>query len=76
MTEWKTIDKMPKSIKKSGKPVDVWSESHGRCTNVKWEQLSRTNGFFSPVQSGYSCIRDATHYMDIPDAPTNSKEGI
>lgn len=27
------------------------------------------NDFFAPYHSGYSCIRDATHWMPLPSPP-------
>lgn len=67
--EWMRIGKRAKT----GRTVDIWSKSLGRCTDMKWEQLSRTNGFFSCVNAGYSCVRDATHYL-IPQPPEEQKD--
>lgn len=52
--------------------VDIWSKSCGRLANYKYviNYAGKVgNNFFDPVRSGIVCIRDATHWMPIPDPP-------
>jgi hypothetical protein len=64
---WQPIDTAPKD----GTPIDIWRPSWGgeRCVNMKREDLGKGNVFYSPVVSGPCCVRDATHWMPIPEAP-------
>jgi hypothetical protein len=64
MTSWQPIETAPKD----GTPVDLWYEGE-RLTNYSWEQLSPDNGFFSPNRSGVCGVRNASHWMPIPEAP-------
>ena len=65
--EWLPIETAPKDAT----PVDIWRPAWGgvRCTNMQRNDLGNGNVFYSPVVSGYSCVRDATHWMPIPEAP-------
>ncbi|MDU9415531.1 DUF551 domain-containing protein [Pseudomonas sp. zfem005] len=65
----KCSERMPEA----GVTVDIWSRKHAqRLANY---QLVRNyggkqgNDFFEPVYSGYSCIRDASHWMPLPEEP-------
>ncbi len=41
---------------------------------MRWRQLSPGNGFFEPVKSGPTCVRDATHWMPLPPHPYGAEE--
>lgn len=60
---WQPIANAPKD----NTPVDLWSPSHGRLTNYRRIERTKTNVFYDPVCSGVVCVRDATHFMFIPD---------
>lgn len=66
MTSWQPIETAPKD----GAPVDLWDDGR-RLTDYSWEQLTPTNGFFSPNVSGPSVVREATHWMPIPEPPND-----
>lgn len=67
MSEWMPIDTAPKD----GTPIDIWIPRFGgmRLTNMRFVRLSRNNCFFDPVESGPCCVRDATHWMPLPEPP-------
>ena len=60
---WLPIDTAPAD----GTPVDLWRDE--RLPNMRRVALSPSNVFYEPVISGYSCVRDATHWMPIPKDP-------
>lgn len=62
---WMPIESAPKD----GTQVDIWSAKHGRCVNMTREDLGDGNIFYSPVESGFCVVRDATHYQPLPPAP-------
>ena len=64
---WLPIETAPKDQT----PVDLWRPSWGgeRCTNMRRVDLGNGNVFYEPVSSGPSCVRDATHWMPIPQNP-------
>ena len=64
---WKLIEDAPNNLT----PIDIWRSYYGggRCVNMIRIDLGEGNIFYSPVESGPSCVRDATHWMDIPGAP-------
>lgn len=64
---WQPIETAPRD----GTIVDLWRPNYGgeRLCAYRWEQLSEGNGFFSPVGSGYCVVRDATHWMPLPEPP-------
>lgn len=63
---WQPIETAPKD----GTVVDLYRQSYSeRLCNYKWIQLSPSNGFFECVESGYTCVRDATHWMPLPEPP-------
>ena len=72
MVGWQPIETAPKNET----PVDIWRPGFGgdlwggeRCTNMRRTDLGKGNVFYSPVKSGPCCVRDATHWMPLPDAP-------
>ena len=67
MTQWRDIKTAPKD----DTPVDLWRPSFGgeRLTNMRLVTHGIKNSFYEPVISGPSCVRDATHWMPIPEAP-------
>ena len=71
---WQPIETAPKDDTR----VDLWRPwtlSDGtvyggeRCTNMRRIELAPDNIFYSPDYSGPSCVRDATHWMPIPEPP-------
>lgn len=64
---WQPIETAPQDAT----PVDIWRSGHGgeRCTNMRRVDLGGGNVFYEPVESGPSCVRDASHWMPIPGAP-------
>lgn len=63
---WQPIETAPKD----GTPVDVWRAIGERCTNMRRVRLGRNNVFYVPAgEYGYSCVRDATHWMPLPEPP-------
>jgi hypothetical protein len=60
---WQPIANAPKD----NTPVDLWSPSHERLTNYRRVERTKTNVFYDPICSGVVCVRDATHFMFIPD---------
>lgn len=63
---WRPIEEAPKD----GAPVDLWSPEHGgRLTNYRFVWLTKDNQFFEPIEGGYTCVRDATHFMPLPAPP-------
>jgi Protein of unknown function (DUF551) len=65
--KWQPIETAPKD----STPIDIWSPSWGgeRWVNMQREDLGNGNIFYSSVSNGYGVIRDATHWMPIPEAP-------
>jgi hypothetical protein len=62
-------ERMPKSRQRVILYVPVYGEI---CCDYVYEQDykgNKGNSFFSPYHSGYSCIRDATHWMPLPEPP-------
>jgi hypothetical protein len=49
-------------------PTDIWSAQYGRCVNMI---RHKDGSYWYPHGSGYSCIRDATHWMRV-----NPPDGI
>ena len=65
--EWQPIETAPKN----NIPIDIWRQSFGgeRLTNMCRVDFGNGNVFYDPVKSGPCCVRDATHWMPLPDAP-------
>jgi hypothetical protein len=69
MNEWIDIVKLTPP---DNQAVDVWSASCGRCTNCGYVRNiggKKGNNFFVSMNAGPACIRDATHWMRIPEPP-------
>jgi hypothetical protein len=65
-SHWQPIATAPKD----GTIVDLWSPGDGgRLTNYRRVRLSKTNIFYEPVFSGFAVVRDATHWMPLPEPP-------
>lgn len=54
--------------------VDLWTPDDGRLTNYRRVNMSKTNIFYEPTQDGLAVVRDATHWMPLPDAPNAPHE--
>ncbi len=65
MNTWKPIATAPKDKT----PVDLWSTYYGRLPNYVRVERSATNVFYDPNYAGVCCVRDATHWMPIPEGP-------
>lgn len=64
-TEWQPIETAPENI-----PIDVWrSEWRERVCNVVKIDRGNGNVFFAGTTSGPTCIRDASHWMPLPEPP-------
>lgn len=64
---WRPIAEAPKDAT----PVDLWApDFKGRMCNMRRVQLKKDNVFYEPIESGYTCVRDATHFMLVPQPPT------
>ena len=64
-TEWQPIETAPENI-----PIDVWrSEWRERVCNVVKIDRGNGNVFFAGTTSGPTCIRDASHWMQLPEPP-------
>jgi hypothetical protein len=63
--EWLPISTAPKDPT----IIDIWTPDDGRLTDYRREELSPTNVFYEPVHSGVCVVRDATHWMPIPEPP-------
>jgi hypothetical protein len=61
---WRPIETAPQD----GTPVDIFADGV-RLPDMRRVQLGPENVFYSPVNSGPSCVRDATHWMPLPAAP-------
>lgn len=64
---------------RDGTAIDLWRPNWQgdvalgeRCANMRWVQLTKTNGFFDPVESGPCAVRDASHWMPIPAPPVSA----
>lgn len=65
MRLWQPIDTAPQD----DTPVDIWRAGGELCTNMSRVEMSPNNVFYSPNYAGPSCVRDATHWMPIPEPP-------
>lgn len=64
---WKPIETAPKD----NTIVDIWRTGFGgeRCTNMRRVDHGAGNVFYQPVLAGASVVRDATHWMPLPEPP-------
>ena len=68
---WRPIKTAPKDAT----PIDLWrSQWNERAVNMRRVELSAENVFYEAVESGPSCVRDATHWMPIPTPPTTEPD--
>ena len=69
--EWQPIETAPKD----DTPVDLWRPSCGgeRLANMRRIELSPGNVFYAAIESGYNCVRDATHWMPQPSPPVATR---
>jgi len=75
MNKWKPI----KQEFDNGVILDIFSKSEGRLCNYRFSKnayRTKGNNFFEPVVCGPSCVRDATHWMPIPENPKSPPETI
>jgi predicted RNA-binding protein with PUA domain len=63
--EWKPIQTAPKD----NTIVDIWSKEHGRLVDYVRVDYNKDgkNIFYEPTMNGYSCVRDATHWMIVEE---------
>ena len=71
--EWQPIETAPKDEA----VIDIYTPEHGigRCVYMRRVDLGKGNIFYEQTQGGYSCIRTATHWMPLPEAPNVQIEG-
>ena len=70
--KWLQIETAPKDATPIDLWVPFWSDDLGRgqrVPNMKREDLGNGNVFYSPVYAGPCCVRNASHWLPIPDAP-------
>lgn len=66
--KWQPIETAPKD----STPVDIWrSKWKERAVNMRRVELAPNNVFYEPIGSGPGAVRDASHWMPIPEPPTN-----
>lgn len=63
---WRPISEAPKD----DTPVDIWSKSNCRLANYFRVELEDGDWFYDPVEDGVTTVRDATHFMPLPEPPT------
>jgi hypothetical protein len=67
---WRPIAEAPKD----DTLVDLWRGEWGyRATNMRRVDLGGGNVFYAADGAGPSCVRDATHWMSIPEPPEVSE---
>lgn len=64
-TQWLPIETAPKD----GTVVDIWSKMYGRLTAYVRTDLGDGNVFYEQTEGGYTCVRDVTHWMPLPQGP-------
>lgn len=62
---WRPIADAPKD----STPVDIWSRSNGRLANYSRVHYGGGNYAYDPVEDGVTTVRDATHFMPLPEPP-------
>lgn len=65
LLKWQPIETAPKD----GSVVDLWRDGV-RLTNMRRVDLGGGDTFHEAIAEGYSCVRDASHWMLVPTAPT------
>lgn len=66
---WRPMSEAPKD----GTPVDLWrGKWNERVVNMRRVELAPDNVFYEPVESGPSCVRDATAWRPIPPPPEDA----
>ena len=70
---WRPIETAPQN----GTPVDIWRPGRvgrvgERCPNMRRVDLGGGNVFYEPVESGPTCVRNATHWAALPDPPVDA----
>ena len=71
ISEWQPIETAPNDDTQ----IDIWSDTKGRLTDYHLVIRSEDNIFYEPGKhGGYTCIRDATHWMPTPKGPVIKKE--
>lgn len=59
------------SAPRDATPVDLWRNGE-RLTNYRRVKLAPDNVFYEPVESGYSCVRDAEYWQPLPPPPNGA----
>lgn len=59
---WSPVRTCPRD----GLPMDIWSAERGRCTDMVRVDAGNGNVYWTAALSGYTCVRDATHWMRVP----------
>jgi hypothetical protein len=63
---WRPIAEAPQDTT----PVDLWAPKYNqRLCNMRRVQLKKDNVFYEAIESGYMCVRDATHFIIVPQPP-------
>jgi len=62
---WLPISTAPKD----STVIDIWSRQRGRLVNYVRLENSYGQVYYGPVEYGVTVVRDATHWMSIPEAP-------
>lgn len=61
---WRPIETAPKDETF----IDIWSSRHGRLTDY-WRVARSSENVFYTTDVGFTCVRDASHWMPIPSQP-------
>lgn len=68
MSEWISVkDRMPKNKQ----IVDIWRDGERLCNYEIFKDYKgqKGNTFFEPIEFGVCCVRNATHWMPLPEPP-------
>ena len=67
---WQPIETAPKD----STPVDIWRSEWGeRAVNMRRVELAPNNVFYESIGSGPGVVRDASHWMPLPEPPTDAR---
>ena len=69
--EWQPIETCPMD----NEPMDIWSQGLGRCVDMLRVDHydDGTNIYWTAKDSGYTCVRDVTHWMRVsPPNPAST----